>query len=296
MGDNVKDVMNAEASVLPAYIAANFPQDQFVNYSSIVPDADFGDGSHPNDTGYAILAQAWTNTAAKLVPNGSGYTRTGTAFAFASVVPSVTGNLNNWQGSFDVSSDDMIVTGGNLATITNQIKAGYANGTWGGLGAVNAVGIYSSAAENDTTHLTALGVLQNSDANGNTLYPNFDGQTSSTGDVLVKFTYVGDANLDGKVDGSDYSLIDNGFLSQSSASPLTGWGNGDFNYDGVIDGSDYTLIDNAFNQQGAAFAAQTTAQIWRPIAVPEPAAAAALFIIAATTLRRRRSIRSKSNS
>ena len=65
--------------------------------------------------------------------------------------------------------------------------------------------------------------------------------------MLVRYTFYGDANLDGHVDGSDYSLIDNGALLH-----LTGWQNGDFNYDGVINGSDYTLIDNAYNTQGTA--------------------------------------------
>jgi len=79
-------------------------------------------------------------------------------------------------------------------------------------------------------------------------------------DVLVKYTYYGDANLDGIVDGSDYSRIDNAFLTdQSNATAATGWGNGDFNYDGVTNGSDYTLIDNAFNSQGASLAAALAA-------------------------------------
>jgi lysophospholipase L1-like esterase len=294
IGDNVKNVMNAEASVLPAYIAANFPQDRFVNFSTILPDNDFGDGSHPNDAGYAILAQAWEGTVATLVPNGTGYTHTGEAFSFASTVPSITGSMNNWQGSFDVSSDDMIVTGGNLATITNQIKSGYANGTWGGLGGLNAVGITSSAAADDTTHLTALGVMQNNNGNGSPLYSTFDGQASTTNDVLVKYTYYGDANLDGQVDGSDYSLIDNGFLSQGSAWQLTGWSNGDFNYDGVIDGSDYTLIDNSFNQQGSAIAAESTAQIAADsTAVPEPVVTVGTGILVAGLLSLRRHRRSR---
>ena len=72
--------------------------------------------------------------------------------------------------------------------------------------------------------------------------------------MLVRYTYYGDANLDGKVDGGDYSRIDNGYLQQ-----LTGWYNGDFNYDNAIDGSDYTLIDNAFNTQGAKSQAQRSA-------------------------------------
>jgi hypothetical protein len=109
--------------------------------------------------------------------------------------------------------------------------------------------------------------------------------------VLVKYTYFGDANLDGHVDGSDYSLIDNGFLNH-----LTGWYNGDFNYDGVVNGSDYTLIDNAFNTQGASIAsivaspdAVETAQIaGSSSSVPEPASLSLVGIGAVGLLSRRR--------
>ena len=63
----------------------------------------------------------------------------------------------------------------------------------------------------------------------------------------MKYTYYGDNPiLMAKRDGSDYSRIDNGFLSA-----LTGWANGDFNYDGVVTLLDHTLIDNAFNSRGA---------------------------------------------
>ena len=55
----------------------------------------------------------------------------------------------------------------------------------------------------------------------------------------MKYTYFGDANLDGVVNASDYTLIDNGFNSQTSGPLLTGWFNGDFNYDGVVNGDDY---------------------------------------------------------
>ena len=281
----------AQESVLPGYIASNFPQDRFLDMVPVVPPGDIsGDGVHPTDAGYALMAQAWAGAVSPLIQN-DGYTHTGNAFVFASTVPSVTGSLGHWQGQFDVSSDDLIVTGGNLATITNQIKSGYANGTWGGLGGGVGVdtGITSSAAADDTTHLTALGVMQNDNGSGSPIYPTFDGQTSASADVLVKYTYYGDANLDGKVDGSDYSRIDNGYLSQSGASPLTGWANGDFNYVGVIDGSDYTLIDNAFNTQGASLsAASSTAQI--AAAVPEPSSAglAAVGLVSAGLSMRRR--------
>jgi hypothetical protein len=63
--------------------------------------------------------------------------------------------------------------------------------------------------------------------------------------VLVKYTYYGDANFDGKVNFDDYARIDAGFNSGA-----TGWLNGDFNEDTRVNFDDYALIDNAFNYQG----------------------------------------------
>jgi autotransporter-associated beta strand protein len=181
----------------------------------------------------------------------------------------------------------VIVHGGSLEGISAQIAQDYDHGNWNG-----SAGISSTSAAGDTTHLTALGVILNDNGAG-TATPvyaaTFEGQPVSDSDVLIKCTYYGDANLDGRVDGSDYSLIDNGY-----ANHLTGWYNGDFNYDGVVDGSDYALVDNAFNNQGAYVAAQlgpATAQV-NASAVPEPASFALPGTIYVAILTRRH--RSKS--
>ena len=203
------------------------------------------------------------------------------------------GSLSNvvyagtYIGTLDLADNDMDLKSGSVATITNQIAEGYNNGGWNGPG-----GIVSSVAAGDTTHLTALGVIQNNQS-GSAVFTAanpFDGTTPGAGDILVKYTYYGDTNLDGLVDGSDYSRIDNGYLTH-----LTGWQNGDFNYDGVIDGSDYTLIDNAFNTQGAALssevaavAAQLAAAGAANSSVPEPATSGLLVIALSSLLRRRR--------
>jgi hypothetical protein len=169
---------------------------------------------------------------------------------------SLAGATNAWTSKLDLSGNDMVVLGGNLANITNQLKSGYNAGHWNG-----ASGIDSTLAGTSSGYLTALG----SGPGGMT----FDGVTTASTDVLVKYTYYGDATLDGDVDAADYTRIDGGYLAKS-----TGWSNGDFNYDGTINGSDYTLIDNAFNTQGAALTAQIarpTASIAAASAVPEPA-------------------------
>jgi hypothetical protein len=159
---------------------------------------------------------------------------------------SIAGATNAWTGTLDLGANDLDIQNGNLATLTNQIAQGFNDGwqSGGGIGG----GIISSNAAADTTHLTTLGVIQNSVLTnpGQPLYTAFDSQPVAATDVLIKFTAFGDANLDGVVDGSDYSLIDNGLAAQR-----TGWVNGDFNYDGVINGADYTLMDNAFSSQTA---------------------------------------------
>jgi autotransporter-associated beta strand protein len=174
--------------------------------------------------------------------------------------------------TLDIGNNAADIASGNLAAITALASTGYSRGSWAG------AGITSSSAAADSTHLTAVGVIQNNQS-GTAIYTvgnQFEGTTPGVGDVLVKYTYYGDTNLDGRVNSSDYTRVDNGYLSH-----LTGWFNGDFNYDGIINGSDYTLIDNAFNQQGAVLSTQIagpTAEVaGANTTVPEPAGVMWLF-------------------
>jgi autotransporter-associated beta strand protein len=208
---------------------------------------------------------------------------------------SIASSNGSYQGQLDIQGNDLDLPGATYNTVWAMLKQGYNGGSWTGNG------IVSSTAASDSTHLTTLGIITNDNGNDTPLYgtngtiaTTFDGSTPTDGDILVKYTYYGDANLDGHVDGSDYSAIDFAFLNNqnTSNSALTGWANGDFNYDGVIDGSDYTLIDNAFNQQGASINAEVateTAQIaGGSAAVPEPTSLAVVGVASVGMLRRRR--------
>ena len=115
----------------------------------------------------------------------------------------------------------------------------------------------------------------------------FHGQTVTGASTIAMYTYAGDLNFDGLVDGADYGVIDN-----SVQFPGTdGYANGDFNYDGVIDGADYGIIDNTIQLQGAPFpgvtfgAASAGADL---TAVPEPVSIGALGVAGAMGMLRRR--------
>jgi pectinesterase len=185
----------------------------------------------------------------------------------------MTSSLGSWVGSLDLGGNDMIVHNGNLANIQSQLKSGFnvGSGYWNG-----ASGIISSAAATDTTLLTTLGYRQSDGS-------PFDGVNTTTADALIKYTYYGDANLDGAVNGADYQQIDNGF-----SMGLSGWSNGDFNYDGIVDGSDYSLIDNTFNQLNATDAGSLAMVAAGTNVVPEPGGIGLLGITIVGLLRGRR--------
>ncbi len=81
-------------------------------------------------------------------------------------------------------------------------------------------------------------------------------------DVLVKYTYIGDGNLDGLVSFDDYVGMDNAFFGLI---PNLGWATGDINFDGLINFDDYTVVDQAFF-----FQARPLSGDEEVTAVPEP--------------------------
>ncbi len=136
--------------------------------------------------------------------------------------------------------------------------------------------------------LVGLGAIRNSDIDiitglPGSSYTSFSGQPVTPDDVLVKYTYIGDGNLDGLVSFDDYVGMDNAFFGLI---PNLGWATGDINFDGVINFDDYTVVDQAFFFQGAPL---THANV---SAVPEPRAwllaAVAVLAMFAVPLRRRR--------
>jgi hypothetical protein len=183
-------------------------------------------------------------------------------------------------GTLDLNDNSLILDysgplGNILKDVTAQIKSGR-NGKdandqarWDGPGIITTTG----RANNVALHfdLYNLGAINNGDLDltgiGNS-YHFFIGEPVDPSTVLVKYTYTGDADLSGVVDGDDYTYWLNGFLNLTDPR-VQGWLRGDFNYDGVVDGDDYTEWLNGYLRQGPPL------DPLRPsgaAAVPEPAA------------------------
>jgi hypothetical protein len=167
------------------------------------------------------------------------------------------------NGVLDVTNNEVIITyaGGTdpIGVIAGYLKSGCNGGEW------NGMGIISSAAQTPTNGLVyALGFADGKDGVVWGL---------ASGQIEVKYTLMGDANLDGYVNGEDFTLLAANF-NQS----VTGWDRGDFNYDGYANGEDFTVLSANFNQ-GANIAAVASA----PAAAPAVATVSTQSIAATPT-------------
>jgi len=133
------------------------------------------------------------------------------------------GLLVKKTAALDLADNDMILANGDIAAISDAIK--------------------SPRLIGKPANYTGLAAILNDqgDKQRTPIKTTFAGQTVSNTDLLIKYTWQGDANLDGVVNADDYSLIDTAFITQEM-----GYYHGDFNYDNVINADDYFLIDNAF--------------------------------------------------
>ena len=163
---------------------------------------------------------------------------------------------------------DALQEGSNYGTNPGAASSGFWNGT---------NGIMSSSAATNGQSILAVGYIDNSVSTYNT-FRGVALDNTNYSQTIFATTYYGDANLDGVVNGDDYTL-----LAQTEQADVTGvtsaitggpvqWVDGDFNGDGVVNGDDYTLL--AQTQQAhlpPLYAAPTVVGAAAGVvAVPEP--------------------------
>jgi autotransporter-associated beta strand protein len=181
-------------------------------------------------------------------------------------------------GAFDIGNNHFILTYGSsdpINTVAGYIKSGANTGD----------GIISSAAATLTNGLRyGVGYADGADGVVAGL---------SSGQIEVKYTLLGDANLDGVVNGSDFSI-----LAANFGTGATNWDQGNFLYGSSVNGSDFSALAANFGQGDSGAATVSAGDVAALDAfaaanglladVPEPTSAAILGISSLLLARRRK--------
>ena len=180
------------------------------------------------------IASTAFNIAGLLITGGELQFATGSG-SFVVTSLSISGN-----GAIDMTNNKLFIDFGAatdpISTIAGYLRTGYDGDAWVG------VGINSSAAAANGSY--GLGYSD-----------GVDGVVAGlgSGQIEIAYTLLGDANLDGKVNGTDFNLMAANF----NQAVTDGWDKGDFNYDGKVNGTDFNLMAANFNQAASQAAVST---------------------------------------
>jgi hypothetical protein len=124
------------------------------------------------------------------------------------------------------------------ATIRALLMTGRGTGSWDGEG-INSSTAATIAADNSNVHKTAIGYGEASTLG----LSSFAGQSVDGTTIVMRYTYLGDANLDGRVNALDFNALASNF------GPTAGkvWTQADFNFDGITNSSDFGVLATNFN-------------------------------------------------
>jgi len=155
-------------------------------------------------------------------------------------------------GRLDIAGQTLAVdyTGASpIGTISTRLASGYSGGAWNGAGIVSSVAAAGNA--------TAVGLAEASDLF--TDFPaNFAGLSIDSTTLLLRHTLYGDANLDRRVDLSDFAR-----LAPNFNRPGRRWVQGDFNFDAVVNLSDFAMLAARFNQALPGQPARSDRPLWQ---------------------------------
>ena len=133
--------------------------------------------------------------------------------------------------------------------IQQYIAGGFNGGGWNGLPAVSTGVIRSSPAASGPAGLYGVGYADSADG-------IVVGQPANT--VEVRYTVMGDANLDRIVNSADAILMTRNYL----VAGRTACDQGNFNYDSIVNSSDSALLQKNWNATaiGSAVPASTSSK------------------------------------
>jgi hypothetical protein len=166
-----------------------------------------------------------------VAPNGNHVLRTSGLF------------IDYWYSTLNLNDNDMIIDY-TAAAGTISPLGGWNRWDYFGIARMVSYGSIYDGTGIVTTQpdaingVTTLGVAEASQVLGlsGSQTALFSGQTVDATTVVIKYTYGGDANLDGQVNVADLGLLASNWQNRAP------WTGGDFNYDGFIDVADLGIL------------------------------------------------------
>jgi len=230
-------------TVKPASILVNNTSGNY----SITGSGTIIDTGSFTKSGSGTLTLGTGLTASSLtIGSGKLALATNTTLGSGSTLGPVSSNINissltiTLAGTLDIANNHILIdytSSDPIAAIHQYLLNGYNNGHWNGPG-----GIISSAAALNSHY--GIGWADGGDGTH-----SVSGLLG--GEIELKYTLLGDANLDGTVNGSDFSI-----LAANFGLGHTNWDQGNFLYGSSVNGSDFSALAANFGQgdSGAAVA------------------------------------------
>jgi autotransporter-associated beta strand protein len=223
----------------------------------------------PGMVSFDNSAKSYTFTGAA-ISGATGVTKSGAGTVILATPNTYTGRTTVTAGTLHLAAAAQapVLTGGGADVQGGKIVFDYA-------GSSPATTIANLLAASYDGRLWDTGQFRCATADGS---HGLGWADDGSGQVTVMYTVYGDANLDGRVDQADMSLLMANYNHTGA-----GWSQGDFNYDGRVDGGDFNIVLSSFYQSVAISAAAS---------VPEPgsavlAAVAGLCLLAGARRQRK---------
>ena len=154
------------------------------------------------------------------------------------------GTTGAWTSALDLNDNDLVIQAGTnvaaaFADVYDQVRSGFGSGLFDGTTGI----ISTTAALDGSGQIGPVAAL--ADDGANLFLTQFNGIAVDSTSIVVKFTYLGDLNLDGTVDVDDYLQL---VLYYNQTGQL--YVNGDVNLDGTVNVDDYLGLVINFGKSG----------------------------------------------
>lgn len=139
---------------------------------------------------------------------------------------------------FDLFDDGLVVRvdagqPSPIVDLATLIQSGYAGGAWTGEGIVSSLAALPASGAG--VGYSPMSLVQGGPG-------SFMGQATDSDDIAIRYTLLGDANLNGSVTIADFGRLAANFNTAA------GWAGGDSNYDLLVNLTDFALLASNFNR------------------------------------------------